>query len=80
MKDLIYIVLWLTSLLVLWGVMHTNNRVDLWVIVDEASQEPYALKKKLNSANKAIQAMGVEVMRLDRKLMLEKEKNKEGRG
>ncbi len=80
MKDLIYIVLWLTSLLVLWGVMHTNNRVDLWVIVDEASQEPYALKKKLNSANKAIQAMAVEVMRLDRKLMLEKEKNKEGRG
>ncbi len=80
MKDLIYIVLWATSLLILWGVMSVETGRLRHEIEHRANKEPYALKKKLNSANKAIQAMAVEVMRLDRKLILEKEKNKEGRG
>ncbi len=77
---LCYIVLWMLSLFMLWGFFKIENARMSHEIDHKANKEPYALKKKLNSANKAIQAMGVEVMRLDRKLILEKEKNKEGRG
>ena len=80
MKDLIYIVLWATSLLILWGFMTVENGRLRHEIEHIANAEPYMLKKKLHRANEIQQGLATEVMRLDRKLEIEKEKNKEGRG
>jgi len=68
MKDLIYIVLWATSLLILWGFMSVETGRLKHEIEHTANAEPYMLKKKLHRSNEIIQGLGTEVMRLDRKL------------
>lgn len=61
---LCYIVLWATSLLILWGFMSVSNHVEYWVVVDSANKEPYSLKQKVKQLTKENRALYRELAQI----------------